>query len=154
MPSKKQNPEYRTVIRIGREEYPADNDLGKMVLEAYGIKGEKDEDVRRLEEANSRILEHVQHMFADMDTGTVNILCEDTVCKITLKDSVKVSEPDTLMAFLGEDRFADLVDIKTEYRPSKRLLEMALDGDNPNREEIRKCLTIKPAKPAVSYTRK
>lgn len=65
-------------------------------------------------------------------------------CRVIIseREALEISDVAGLKAVLG-DRFDDLVKTRTTHVPSDKLKEMAVDGDDPKRDAIGACLTVK-----------
>lgn len=113
----------------------ATRDLVDLAIDGWTIKQE----IERLQKELKEITEKLETV---LDAGTV--LHVDGVCRITLSErtTFKLIEPDKCAGILG-GRFADLVDVSTEYTPTDKLKEMVFDPDHPLAENLRGCFAIK-----------
>jgi len=143
-------PVAKTLIKIGNTERQGPPALGKMVVEAFEIKQEMDILKSRLADAQAKIIERAAKYLEDA-TGTVNVICENVKATVSVRDNVTIADPEALEAVLG-DRFLDLVREKCTYAPERKLIEMACDGDDPLRDDVARCLTVKENKMSVTYS--
>lgn len=136
-------------IKVGREEFKGTPSLGMLVQQGQALKQEMDVYKKKLEAVNEKIVERIVGEFLE-DTGTAHVVASGIDCTVALRESVVISDADGLRDVLG-DRFGDLVTEKTTYKPERKLVSMACDGDGKDRDVIAKCLTVKEAKPSVTY---
>ncbi len=145
-PAVQMHPEAR--IHIGRDKLPCPAALAELVIQGGNIKGDADAAKGLLEEVNVRLLPlAMQHMY---EAGTLHIVADGVKCTIKLTDAVAISNEAALREHLGA-RFSDLVEEKLVCKPTKKLVDMALDADAPDSAALRACLTVQTGKASISY---
>jgi hypothetical protein len=140
-----------TKLKMGKEEWDGPPALGKLARDGYDLKQEMDRVKTKLDEINAKIFDGVSDQLGD--AGTIHVLSEGVCASVALREKVDISDPEALEAALGE-RFPDLVKVKVSYAPEKKLVEIALDPSDPLAESVRGALTVKTAKPSVTYSMK
>jgi hypothetical protein len=144
----------KIVVKVrGKEFEIADEKLAVAILSAFVIK----EDIKRLEktyqEYKSYIVEEAKSYLRDAQTVTFIVPIDDknkVECKVTFGYEYVIPPEyvEEVKAILG-DKFEALVNVKTEYKATKKLVEMACDADN--RGELAKYIEIKEKSPVVSF---
>jgi len=144
----------KIVVKIrGKEFEIVDEKLAVAILSAFVTK----EDMKRLEkvyqEYKSYIVEEAKSYLKGAQTVSfiVPIDEKDKVeCKVVFgyEYVIPPEHVEEVKAILG-DKFEALVNVKTEYRATKKLVEMACDADN--RGELAKYIEIKEKSPVVSF---
>ncbi len=105
----------------------------------------------QLEERKNVIREYVVGL--NVDSKTVKLTLKDgSRAEVTLEDKAEIVDPAGIKKFLGE-RYDDLVNEKTEYKPRSALVAMASDKEVPEakRAQLLTLLTVKPGKPGVKF---
>ena len=142
----------KCVIKVGKSETPGTKALARLVNDGLDLKRNLDLIKQSLDAINAQIADAVADHFGD-DLGTVHVLAGYIDCAITKKDSVQITDGEALQKVLGK-RFYDLVRVKMSYAPERRLVDIAVDGDDPLSKKVARYLAIKPAKPYVKYSLK
>ncbi len=119
---------------VDGHEGPLDAETVRLLIDGWRIKGEMDALQARLDEINARLIE--AH-------GTGVALIATGICRASIasRERVSIADVERLRAVLGF-RFTDLVRTETVYKPEQKLLEMAVDGDEPLQPAIGACLKI------------
>lgn len=142
-------PEIPCTVKIGKTEKTGDIRLSKLVLDGYELKRQADAIQERLRAVNAQIAELASDLYMD-DTGTLHVIVRDCDCSVTLRDVINIIDDKRLRDVLGQ-RWHDLVREKVTYIPEHKLVEIALDADNPINDDIRGCLNVVERKPSVAY---
>lgn len=145
----------KVVVEVKGKKFEMVNEkLAVAILSAFVTK----EDIRKLEEVyqeyKSYIVEEAKGYLGEAQTVSfiVPIDEKDKVkCKVTFgyEYVIPLEHVEEVKAILG-DKFEALVKVKTEYRATKKLVEMACDADN--RGELAKYIEIKEKSPVVSFS--
>lgn len=127
-------PAGEKIARDGGEVTPLDAASIRLVMQGWEIKKKIEELDAQLKTINAQLME--AH-------GAGASLIVHGVCRasITERELVRISNAERLKAVLGF-RFTDLVKTEIAYKPEQRLIEMAVDGDEPLAPSIRECLTV------------
>ncbi len=141
-------------VKCGRsKEYPVrDATLVQTLITGVILANE----MRTLKEQQEGINEFFRNYVGELDgdAKTVKITAEymeiPVEVAVTSNDKVVITNVEGLSELLG-DRFADLVAVKTDYKPEKKLVEMAADGDGEDVETLRGLLKIKEGKARVAF---
>jgi hypothetical protein len=81
------------------------------------------------------------------DKGTISFHCGDIGARVTIEYDAFIDEKNAKeLGNILEGRWADLVHVKKQYKPSRRLLEIA--GSD---EVIRGLITVKERSPYVTF---
>ncbi len=116
--------------------------LARTVLEAWDVKKQIDILKDRLAGLNAQIEQAV-------DCGQAVVL--EHTCRATrvLRQTVQITKPDVVLAYLGEQRFSDLVDEKTSYTPTVKFKGL-LEDDPELQAALAEALTVSEAS-SVQY---
>lgn len=119
---------------IDGKETPLDAATIRKVMEGWEVKRIMDEAKARLDAINAELIE--AH-------GTGVALVVTGICRASLasRQTVKVMDAERLEAVLG-GRYLDLVREDVSYKAEPRLVEMAMDADDPMQPSIAACLTV------------
>jgi len=126
----------------GKTETRAPARLVKLALDAWEVKKEMDRLKDELAACNEKLAQAIEPGTALEIAG---------VCRVTVaeRQTVKVTDADALEQILGP-RFEDLIDIRVNYRPLPKLVQMATDGDDPLGQVVAQALSIERSV-TVSY---
>ncbi len=119
---------------IDGAQMPLDEASVRMVMEGWSIKRRMEDDKSRLDAINASLM--AAH-------GTGCSLVVSGVCRASLAErrTLKISDYERLGSVLGE-RLTDLVHEKVHWTPTDKLVEMAVDADNPLQPAISACISI------------
>lgn len=119
---------------VDKSETPLDEGSIRLLIEGWEIKRQMDELKARLDAINGRLIE--AH-------GTGCALVVSGLCRASLveRESVRIEDAERLKGVLGF-RFTDLVRTEVIYKPEQKLIEMAVNADEPLAPSIRQCLTV------------
>lgn len=108
--------------------------LARIVLEGWDVKRQIDILNDRLDGLNARIETAIE-------TGQA-VMLEHT-CRATRvsREEIEIEKPEQVLAVLGEQRFADLVDEKTTYKLTPKLKHL-LENDKELAEALENALTV------------
>ena len=117
------NPAAWLEVRGGVERAEAAPALVRLAIDAWAL-------ARRIDELEAELAERKAELAKAIGTG--RSLVVPGVCRVSVAatSSVTVTDVDKLRALLGE-RFADLVISSVSYKPTDKLIEMSVDGDDP-----------------------
>lgn len=134
-PSSRRDDAPRGMIRAGNKTRPLDTDTAALLAEGWRLKREIAAAEERLGEINGALL-------ARHGAGAVLVLAG--VCRATTatRQTVQIADPDRLRQIVG-DRWGDLVAEETRYRALGRLVELALDADEPLAPALRAALELR-----------
>jgi hypothetical protein len=138
-------------IKIGRATIKGTPKLAEYVAQGRMIKRQMDAMREKLAALNNEIAAAVRTKMDGM--GTAHVLVDDIDCKVVFKDKVVIADAMKLAEVLGP-RFNDLVKVKESFNPEQRLIDIAVDADDPVSKGVQACLEIKEANPSVSYISK
>lgn len=118
----------------GKDEVALDAATIRKVMEGWEVKRIMDEARARLDAINAELI--AAH-------GVDCALVVTGICRASLarRQTVKVADAKRLEAVLG-GRYLDLVREKVSYQAEPKLIEMAVDADDPLQPAIAACLTI------------
>ncbi len=136
------------VIRGGRTEGTIDDkELSHAISRGSFLDHMIKRDQAELHELKRMIVNRARLFLADR--GTISFYYGDAGAKVTIEYDAVIDEKgaDELGRIL-EGRWGDLVHVKTRYKPSRRLLEIAASD-----EGIRRLITIKEKAPYVTFVR-
>lgn len=119
---------------IDGKETPLDAATIRKVMEGWEVKRIMDEAKARLDAINAELID--AH-------GTGVALVVTGICRAILanRQTVKVIDAKRLEAVLG-GRYPDMVREEVSYKAEPRLVEMAMDADDPLQPAIAACLTV------------
>jgi hypothetical protein len=125
------------LIQDGQES-AAPDELVAAVLAGWSAKQTADDAKTELDSCNASLVE----LMADIGPGAIVIpgVCR---CTVVHREAVKITDPERLAKVLGVERYADLVKTSTSHKAEERLVEMAVDGDEPLQPAIAACLEIR-----------
>ncbi len=139
----------KTLVKIGRESFPAPAKLGALAEQGHDIKSQMIILREELEAINAKIVRKIKDKWLT-DNGTCHVLIGNVDCTITTRDAVKIIKPGELKDMLG-DRYKDLVKETVSYKAYPKLVDMACDDDDTLGLQVKKHLSTKQAKPGVTY---
>jgi|GEM_PF-7119994 len=119
---------------VGGQEMPLDAQSIRLVMEGWEAKRMVDEARGRLDAINQQLIDAHGAGCALVVTG---------ICRVSLarRQAVKIADPARLEAVLG-GRYLDLVRETVSYKAEDRLIEMAVDADDPLQPDIAACLDV------------
>lgn len=118
----------------GKEEVALDAASIRKVMEGWEVKRIIDDAKARLDAINAELI-------AAHGTGCALVVTGLCRASIAARQTVKVTDPARLEAVLG-GRYPDLVRESVSYQAEPKLIEMAMDADDPLQPAIAACLTI------------
>jgi len=115
-------------------EIPLDAATIRKVMEGWEVKKLIDDAKARLDSINAELIESHGICCALVVTG---------ICRVSLaaRQTVKIADAKRLEAVLG-GRYLDLVKEKVSYQAEDKLVEMAVDADDPLQPAIAACIDI------------
>lgn len=119
---------------VGRDEAPAAAALTRAVLAAWDAKVAADDAKKVFDAAQDAVLDHLHEPCSVVIPG----VCR---CIYSVRQSVKIADPERLAAVLGE-RYEDLVVETLAYKAEPKLVSMSADGDEPLQPAIAACLKV------------
>jgi len=135
-----------TIVTIGRDTFPADSDLGDLVIAATNAKQQIDILTEQYKGLNKLVLEHVQEYFAD--AGQINIVVPN-ICNVTIEDasrkSFKKGMVTTILEWLKQQEKEVERYVSIKYSPKAELLQLGEPA-------IFDCVDVKPDDYSFSYT--
>lgn len=135
-----------TIIKIGRETFPADSALGDLVIAATNAKEQVDIQTEQYKGLNKMIIEQVQEHFEH--AGQINIIVPH-ICKVTIKESsskkFKKGKVQTILEWLGKQGKEIERYVSVKYSPKAELLKLG-------EPEIFDCVEVKKGSHQFSYT--
>lgn len=133
-------------IKIGRDVYYKDDpQLAKLILHAYDVDINMQDPKKDLSQSKKDIAELAKKYLEDAET--VTFIVEGVECKLSFRKQREIpdSNVDQLKDIL-KGKFEYLVDVKQQFKPTKKLLQMA-DED----KAIDELIVEKAMAPAVSF---
>lgn len=118
----------------GKEEVALDAASIRKVMEGWEARRILDEAKARLDAINAELIE--AH-------GTGCALVVTGICRASLvnRQTVRIEDAEGLRAVLGE-RYPDLVRESVAYKAADRLIDIAVDGDDPLQMPVAACLSV------------
>lgn len=148
-PAPPAEPSIPVTIVMGRNKAAIDNnELATATIRAFQLHRDIKAVEPELKELKAIIVQQIEPLLDG--SGTLTILTEGISCKVTtgFEYSIDESAVDALKKALGK-RFADLVKVKTVYRPELKLVDMSCEPDAP--AEIRDSIQVKSKSPAFTF---
>jgi hypothetical protein len=136
------------VIRRGRTEDTIDDkELSHAISRGSFLDHMVKKDQAELHELKRVIVNRARLFLAGR--GTISFYYGDAGLKVTIEHDAVIDEKDAdELGRILEGRWGDLVHVKTQYKPSRRLLEIASSD-----EGIRRLITIKERSPHIVFER-
>lgn len=139
--------------KIDEEKPVVDKAIAQAIACAAGLDRSIKQQTKMLQTMKDRIAIFAAEQQAP--AKTVNLEVEGATCKVIFKDDrVVITDAGELRDILGRKRFEDLVEVVTDYNPSDKLKEMAVDADHKLADKLRQVLAVKPTAPAFSFNEK
>ncbi len=115
-------------------EMPLDAASIRKVMEGWEVK-------RIMEEAKARLEAIQAELVAAHGTGCALVVTGVCRASLAARSQVRITDPERLEAVLG-GRYLDLVREQVTYKAEEKLIEMAVDADDPLQPSIAACLSI------------
>lgn len=130
-------------IKIGRNTTTQNNkEVEGFLTEFVNLKKEEKLLKEKTKAKQVALAEFGKLELKDSDNSSVTLLVGDDAVNIKFDWDIKIADESKLKILL-EDRYQDLVNIKTEISPVAKLKQMALNDDG-----IRECMSVKEKAPA------